>query len=169
MSFAARTSLRKSLRAAWDEPARGHRTVCLSIPAPAPALLAIIADSPGRRRDARQGYGIGRMRLFCLQGSGDSGGESNMGTLRSSFASGGKERRALCIAQVDESTASTYDRTVALIVTHGNRTAPSFNGRTPASGAGYRGSNPWGAARASRFAPNIPTFARQSSADRNRT
>ena len=24
--------------------------------------------------------------------------------------------------------------------------APSFNGRTPASGAGYRGSNPWGAA-----------------------
>ncbi len=28
-----------------------------------------------------------------------------------------------------------------------NRTAaPSFNGRTPASGAGYRGSNPWGAA-----------------------
>src|SRR6266481_6307835 len=25
--------------------------------------------------------------------------------------------------------------------------APSFNGRTPASGAGYRGSNPWGAAK----------------------
>jgi hypothetical protein len=48
--------------------------------------------------------------------------------------------------KVDESTASPYDRSVALIATCSNRTAPSFNGRTPASGAGYRGSNPWGAA-----------------------
>jgi hypothetical protein len=29
--------------------------------------------------------------------------------------------------------------------------APSFNGRTPASGAGYRGSNPWGAAKSKPF------------------
>src|SRR5215469_1734623 len=30
-------------------------------------------------------------------------------------------------------------------------TAPSFNGRTADSGSAYRGSNPWGAARISRF------------------
>ena len=48
--------------------------------------------------------------------------------------------------RVDESTASTYDQTRCAHRNVHHRTAPSFNGRTPDSGAGYRGSNPWGAA-----------------------
>jgi hypothetical protein len=39
--------------------------------------------------------------------------------------------------------------------------APSFNGRTPASGAGYRGSNPWGAAKSFIVVKRWTAFARR--------
>jgi hypothetical protein len=41
--------------------------------------------------------------------------------------------------------------------------APSFNGRTSASGAGYRGSNPWGAANTAllRTSLNLPVHGAQ--------
>src|SRR5207237_2203580 len=52
------------------------------------------------------------------------------------------------------------------IVQRSRTVAPSFNGRTPASGAGYRGSNPWGATRyLSLTRAFTPSFASSTSAN----
>jgi hypothetical protein len=43
--------------------------------------------------------------------------------------------------------AATRANTAARLAAQCALAAPSFNGRTAASGAAYRGSNPWGAAK----------------------